>query len=148
MRFAFLAADTEEARAACKALAARYGAVPPPEADVIVALGGDGFMLETLHNTLDLATPIYGMNLGTVGFLLNSYRPDELVERASTAGLVNLYPLRMRATLTPDVPLLTRPTNSSMSLGLLPAASMTVGFGISVAMAGGLREGSSTSPAA
>ena len=99
MRLAFVAADTDDALAAKRLLERRYGNRSLEEADTVVALGGDGFMLETLHKTLDLAVPIYGMNLGTVGFLLNSYRPDELADRIALAGTVHLYPLRMRATL-------------------------------------------------
>ena len=77
----------------------RYGRHTPEEAEVIVPLGGDGFMLETLHAHLALAKPIYGMNLGTVGFLLNSYDQADLAERIERAQRVTLYPLRMRAFL-------------------------------------------------
>jgi NAD+ kinase len=99
MKIAFRAAPTEEARRALAALQHRYGAHEPAEADVIVPLGGDGFMLETLHAHLDLARPIYGMNLGTVGFLLNAYSQDGLEERIARAQAVELYPLRMRTCL-------------------------------------------------
>lgn len=99
MKIAFRAAPTEEARRALAALQHHYGAHDPVEADVIVPLGGDGFMLEILHAHLHLARPIYGMNLGTVGFLLNAYALDGLVERIERAQRVELYPLRMRATL-------------------------------------------------
>jgi len=76
-RFAFIAAATPAARAARKALERRYGGVTPAHADVIVALGGDGLMLQALHRNMRRKTPIFGMNLGTVGFLLNSTaRPD------------------------------------------------------------------------
>ena len=98
MKLAFLAADTVEAHEARVALARRYGATPPEDADTIVPLGGDGFMLETLHAYLEGGRPIYGMNLGTVGFLLNDYRPDGLIERIGAAQTVHLHPLRMRAT--------------------------------------------------
>jgi NAD+ kinase len=101
MRIAFKAAPTEEARRALVALQHRYGAVEPEEAEVIVPLGGDGFMLETLHAHLQLGRPIYGMNLGTVGFLLNGHTVDGLPERIERAQRVDLYPLRMRARL-PD----------------------------------------------
>ena len=67
-------------------LHARYEHVPPDEADVIVALGGDGFMLETLHARIERPVPIYGMNLGTIGFLLNTYRADGLLERLERGG--------------------------------------------------------------
>lgn len=99
MRLRFVAADTDEARAAQACLEARYGKVENDHVDAIVALGGDGFMLETLHAALDSRTPIYGMNLGTVGFLLNGYHEDNLVERVAQATPVDLFPLRMRAEL-------------------------------------------------
>ena len=99
MRLAFLAADTPEAHNALEELRRIYPAVPPEEAEVIVALGGDGFMLETLHRHVQKRVPIYGMNLGTVGFLLNSYRREDLPERIAAAAAVNLFPLRMRARL-------------------------------------------------
>jgi NAD+ kinase len=92
----FRAAETLEAQAALAQLRLRYDQAPPAEADVIVALGGDGFMLETLHTTIDRPVPIYGMNLGTVGFLLNEYRVDGLLERLDRAVRVPLHPLRMR----------------------------------------------------
>jgi NAD+ kinase len=97
MKLAFRAAPTVEARRALVALQHRYGALDPTEADVIVPLGGDGFMLETLHAYLDLKKPIYGMNLGTIGFLLNAYTIEDLEERIARAQSVVLYPLRMRA---------------------------------------------------
>jgi NAD+ kinase len=99
MRLAILAADTPEAGSALADLTGRYGAVPPESAEVIVALGGDGFMLETLHAHIDRRVPIYGMNLGTVGFLLNAYRLEGLEVRIRRARAVDLYPLRMRACL-------------------------------------------------
>jgi NAD+ kinase len=97
-RFAFLASDRPEAEAAREDLAARYGAAPAEEADVIVALGGDGFMLETLHATLDRGTPIYGMNFGSVGFLMNDYAPDDLPGRVARAERAAIHPLTMTAT--------------------------------------------------
>ena len=93
----FCAADTPEAQAALAELVALYDHVPPHEADVVVALGGDGFMLETLHAFIDRPVPIYGMNLGTVGFLLNEYRVQALPEKLSRAVSVPLHPLRMCA---------------------------------------------------
>ena len=99
MRLSFRAAPTPEARRALAHLEATYPSVPPGEADVIVPLGGDGFMLETLHDFLDGRARIYGMNLGTVGFLLNAYRPENLEERIAAAAGVQLYPLRKRARL-------------------------------------------------
>lgn len=101
MRFrsiAFLAAGTPEAGQACQRLSQRYGTVSPDEADVVVALGGDGFMLHTLHRFMGRNVPIYGMNRGTVGFLMNDYREDDLPERLGRAQSVALHPLRMTAT--------------------------------------------------
>jgi NAD+ kinase len=95
---AFAASDAEAAREAAEALTRRYGSVPVDHADVIVALGGDGFMLETLHKSLPRATPIYGMNRGSVGFLLNRFREDDLIDRLDKAMPVVLHPLRMVAT--------------------------------------------------
>ena len=97
MRLAFRAAPTTDAQRAREALEARYGRHAPEAAEVIVPLGGDGFMLETLHAHLALAKPIYGMNLGTVGFLLNGFAEADLAERIARAQRVALYPLRMRA---------------------------------------------------
>lgn len=94
---AFVATDTEPAQAALAELTGRYGCTSPEEADIIVALGGDGFMLETLHRTLHRAVPIYGMHRGTVGFLMNEYRPDGLMDRLVRAQPVELHPLEMTA---------------------------------------------------
>jgi NAD+ kinase len=95
--FAFVASDTEEAQEARARLEARYGPVSPLEADTIVALGGDGFMLETLHRYLDRGVPVYGMNCGTIGFLMNQFGEDDLPERLGRAEEVTLHPLRMAA---------------------------------------------------
>jgi NAD+ kinase len=94
---AFLAAPTEVARAAQDTLAARYGAAPLDRATVVVALGGDGMMLETQHRLLGRNLPVYGMNCGSVGFLMNDYLEDGLVERLEAAQAAILHPLRMRA---------------------------------------------------
>jgi NAD+ kinase len=94
----FEAANTEEARSAADELASLYGDVGREQADVIVALGGDGHMLETLRSTIDLKKPIYGMNRGTVGFLMNHYRTDDLIERIKGSVANSLHPLRMEAT--------------------------------------------------
>ena len=93
----FAAGKTPEARAAKAALTRRYGSVAAGQADVIVALGGDGLMLETLHAHLDRKKPIFGMNRGSVGFLMNEYRDDELMERLARAATVKVRPLLMRA---------------------------------------------------
>ena len=99
---AFLAADTDEAATARERLVALYGDCPLAEARVVVALGGDGFMLETLHGTLGQGhaasqPAIYGMNCGTVGFLMNRWREEELLERLARAEPVSLHPLAMTA---------------------------------------------------
>ena len=78
-------------------MTSRYGTCSPDDADVIVALGGDGFMLSTLHGTQDLPAPVYGMHRGTVGFLMNDYAEDGLIERIAAAEETELNPLRMTA---------------------------------------------------
>ncbi|MEX5730017.1 NAD+ kinase [Rhodovulum iodosum] len=100
-RIAFLASRSEIAAAALDHLAGRYGQVPPEEAEVIVSLGGDGFMLQTLHGTQHLETPVYGMNCGTIGFLMNEYHEDGLIERLEAAEEAIINPLMMRA-IRPD----------------------------------------------
>ncbi len=92
----FVASEAPEAEAARRTLGARYGEVPPDAADAIVALGGDGFMLQTLHRHMNSRIPIYGMNRGSVGFLMNEYREDRLLERLAAAEINVLHPLRMR----------------------------------------------------
>ena len=94
---AIINSGTDDSLAAQAELDALYQSVPEDEADIIVALGGDGFMLETLHRTLNGSAPIFGMNRGTVGFLMNEYKPDGLLERLEQAQLLILHPLRMRA---------------------------------------------------
>jgi NAD+ kinase len=96
-RIAFVAADTSEARDACARLTARYGAAPFNDADTIVALGGDGLMLESMHRVIPRQVPIYGMNRGTIGFMMNDYREDDLPGRIAAARDVVLHPLRMIA---------------------------------------------------
>lgn len=97
-KLAFLASRAAVAQTARAALIGRYGNVPPEEADVIVALGGDGFMLQTLHETQDLPAPVYGMNRGTIGFLMNAYAESELRERLAEAEEAVIHPLSMKAT--------------------------------------------------
>jgi len=99
-RVALVASQTPEAEAARKALAARYGDTKPADADVIVALGGDGLMLQTLHKFMSSGKPIYGMHRGTVGFLMNEYAEDKLKERINAAKTTLVHPLLMRATDT------------------------------------------------
>lgn len=94
---AFVAADTPEAREACARLTERYRGCNPDRAKFIVALGGDGFMLETIHRNMARRVPIYGMNRGTIGFLMNDYREEDLAERLVQSRAVVLHPLRMRA---------------------------------------------------
>ncbi len=96
-RIAFLASPTAEAEAARQALEAVHGPCAPGEAEVLVALGGDGFMLQTLHRHGGLGVPVYGMKLGTVGFLMYPYRADGLHERLARARHNVLRPLEMQA---------------------------------------------------
>jgi NAD+ kinase len=96
-RIAFVTSAIPEAEMARDALARRYGDVPPADADVIVALGGDGLMLQTLHNFMEAGKPIYGMNRGTVGFMMNEYREDALIERLAAAEETVIHPLAMRS---------------------------------------------------
>ena len=96
-RICVLASPAPEAQGAREELIARYGDCAPEEADVIVALGGDGFMLQTLHGTQHLPAPVYGMNRGTVGFLMNEYRPTGLTRRLARAEETVINPLRMHA---------------------------------------------------
>ena len=96
-RIAFVANGSEVAEAARVELAGRYGDVPPEEAGVVVALGGDGFMLQTLHATQHLPAPVYGMNCGTIGFLMNEYGASGLEERLGAAVEEVVNPLAMRA---------------------------------------------------
>jgi len=96
-RIHFVASQAPIAEAARARLAARHGDAPIDEADVIVALGGDGLMLTTLHDTRARGLPVYGMNRGTVGFLMNDYAEDWLPERLGAAEEAIVNPLRMRA---------------------------------------------------
>ena len=96
-QIAFIAASTPEAREAYDRLEKRYGNVDPKSADVIVALGGDGLMLQTLHKFMNSGKPIYGMHRGTVGFLMNDFSFDGLAERIAAAHITVIHPLVMRA---------------------------------------------------
>jgi NAD+ kinase len=98
MRIAFLSAGTPEAEAARIRLIHSYGNSDPAQADVIVALGGDGLMLQTLHRFMDTQKPIYGMNRGSVGFLMNEYREDDLEQHIEAAQASVIHPLLMIAT--------------------------------------------------
>ena len=96
-RIAFLASSAAPAQQALAELTARYGQWQPEQADVLCPLGGDGFMLQTLHATQGRGLPVYGMNRGTVGFLMNGYAEGGLLERLAAAEETVINPLRMRA---------------------------------------------------
>lgn len=101
LQIACLADESDKAQDALRELSSRYNLVDLGKKrnrpDVIIALGGDGFMLQVLHQTMHRNIPIYGMNCGTVGFLMNSYSPDNLIERIRDARTSILHPLRMYA---------------------------------------------------
>ncbi|MBT3070845.1 NAD kinase [Rhodomicrobium sp. Az07] len=96
VRLGFVASPAPEAQAALKKFAKRYGAVDPSSASVIVALGGDGLMLATLHRFMGTEVPIYGMHRGSVGFLMNEFIEDDLPERVANAKLSIIHPLKMQ----------------------------------------------------
>jgi NAD+ kinase len=96
-KIAFLADKTEDAQNALSILSKRYGCHSVESAETIVALGGDGFMLSILHNSQFMALPVYGMNRGTVGFLMNEFSEDNLIERLTQAEAADINPLRMQA---------------------------------------------------
>lgn len=98
-KLAFVASEAPRAQEALAQLHKQYDCRPDPgDADVIIALGGDGFMLQTLRQFIGCGKPIYGMNRGTVGFLMNEFVRDDLLERVARADALHLHPLRMRAT--------------------------------------------------
>lgn len=104
IKLALVHGNNENAPESAEHLLKMYDFVPVEDADIIVALGGDGYMLHLLHDLLDIDTPIYGMNLGTVGFLLNKYDPNNLIERIKNAIPFYMYPLKMTAkTVNGDV---------------------------------------------
>lgn len=94
-KIAVLASDHPRAREALAAMKKRYSLVAPEEADVIVVMGGDGFMLHTLHEHVDREKPLYGLKVGDVGFLMNRYQEDDLPARIERAAEVQLNPLKM-----------------------------------------------------
>ena len=96
-RIAFVTSAMPQAETARDALVRRYGETDPADADVIVALGGDGLMLQTLHKFMASGKPIYGMNRGTIGFLMNEYHEDDLKERLAAAEESVIHPLAMCA---------------------------------------------------
>ena len=96
-KLTFIAADKKEAQQALKTLLEHHKDVGIEKADIAIALGGDGTMLETLHKIYDTGIPVYGMNCGSVGFLMNPYRPEKLLDRLSNAHEVKIFPLVMKA---------------------------------------------------
>ena len=98
MKFAFVASEAAVAQQAQHKLIERYGNAAPADADVIVALGGDGFMLRTLHAHRNIQAPVYGMKLGRVGFLMNKHQLGNLTARVEKAHAAQLFPLEMRTT--------------------------------------------------
>ena len=100
---AFIASDSQSAQESLVVLEKAHGNTPIEKAEIIVALGGDGFMLEALHSTSNLDCPVYGMNRGTVGFLMNEYSSDNLLNRLSNAEEAVIHPLKMLAKCTNDI---------------------------------------------
>ncbi|MCX8501348.1 MAG: NAD kinase [Alphaproteobacteria bacterium] len=98
MNIAFLASQHEDAQTALRRLSHRYGNARPGEAEVMVPLGGDGFMLESFHKYRNLGKPFYGMNRGSLGFIMNDFNESNLPARLDQAKACTLYPLRMRVT--------------------------------------------------
>lgn len=98
MKISFQASRRSKAQTVVDGLRDRYGDVPLEDADVAVVLGGDGFMLHTLRSVIGHDVPVYGMNAGSLGFLMNEYEENDLVARIEAAETVSLHPLRMTAT--------------------------------------------------
>jgi NAD+ kinase len=99
-RFAFVSSETSDAQAALENLTARYGQAAVEDAEIVVALGGDGFLLQTLRETMGTGKKVYGMNRGTVGFLMNEYRANGLPERIAAAIAETIRPLEMQVVTT------------------------------------------------
>jgi NAD+ kinase len=97
-RISFVSSGTPEAEAALSRLRVKYGDTGLDDADVVVALGGDGLMLQSLHRVMERQLPVFGMNFGSVGFLMNEYADDGLCERLSAAIPTHIAPLAMHAT--------------------------------------------------
>ena len=97
VRIGFVASPAPEAQSALKRLSKRYGGVEPEAADVVIALGGDGLMLQTLHRFMGTGVPIYGMHRGSVGFLMNEFHETRLPDRVAQAKLSVIHPLKMVA---------------------------------------------------
>jgi NAD+ kinase len=100
MRIGCVCSGSQRAQAAFAQIKNRYRWTDPNDCDVLVALGGDGFLLRVMHRVLERDQPIFGMNRGTVGFLLNQFRPEELLERIAAATPINVHPLAMQAVTT------------------------------------------------
>lgn len=98
MKIAFDASKKPRAQKALEELKSAYGNHPPDKADVLVVLGGDGAMLHALHHYADINIPLYGMNAGTLGFLLNEYKLKDLEKRIKKAKRIDIHPLRMDVT--------------------------------------------------
>ncbi|WP_374764644.1 NAD kinase [Yunchengibacter salinarum] len=98
MKLAVIASQYGEAEDSARMIRQKYATVGVESADVILALGGDGFMLQTIHAYMNRDVRIFGMNRGTVGFLMNRYDPDKLIERIEKSDPISLHPLKMRAT--------------------------------------------------
>lgn len=97
-KIAFVSSGTADADAAAKALRLRYGDANLDAADAVIALGGDGLMLQTLHDVMDLNLPVYGMNYGSIGFLMNDFSSDDLPQRLAAANATEIFPLSMQVT--------------------------------------------------
>ncbi len=97
MKLAIIAGTTPNATQAGDVLRTRYGHIDPQEADIIVAVGGDGLMLDVLRSHMHNSKPVYGLNQGTVGFLMNNYKEDKLIERIESAESAIIHPLAMTA---------------------------------------------------
>lgn len=98
MKIHFFSSQKPRAQKALEEVKSKYGSHDPDKADAVVVLGGDGTMLRALHALVDLDKPIFGMNLGTLGFLLNSYNVEDLPARIEKANKFSIHPLRMDAT--------------------------------------------------
>ena len=94
-KIAVISSDAPGAMEAAHRLEEKYGGVAPEEANIIITLGGDGLMLQTLHRFMDKDVPIYGMNLGSIGFLMNEYNEENLLQRLEKAELTRIHPLHM-----------------------------------------------------
>ena len=98
MKICFVCFDDEDSIKIKNKFVEKYNNTLPQESDVIVALGGDGFLLKTIHEFQNLNKPIYGMNIGNIGFLMNQYQEEKLVETVSKAQQINIKPINLKAT--------------------------------------------------